>query len=118
MKLIKPVGDFFALDIGTTAIRIVQLSKSGDAWNLTRYASVPVDIRISNSDSPDDQKKLGELITTAIGQSGVRTKDVVLGIPSSRMFATVIELPDMSHQELESTIKYQADQYVPMSRDE
>ena len=118
MKLIKPVGDFFALDIGTTAIRIVQLTKSGDAWNLTRYASVPVDIRVSNSDSPDDQKKLGELITTAIGQSGVRTKDVVLGIPSNRMFATVVELPDMSRQELESTIKYQADQYVPMAHDE
>ena len=56
MKIMKPVGEFFALDIGTTAVRIVQLTKSGENWNLTRYASVPVDIRISNSDSAEDQK--------------------------------------------------------------
>lgn len=118
MKAFSSVGDFFALDIGTTAIRIVQLAKSGDTWNLVKYVSVPVDIRISNSDAPEDQKKLAEVITTAIGQSGVRSRNVVLGIPSNRMFATVIELPEMPHQELASTIKYQAEQYIPMSIDE
>lgn len=118
MKGFTTVGEFFALDIGTTAVRIVQLSKSGDMWNLVKYAAVPVDIKIATSDSVDDQKKLAEVITTAIGQSGIRTKDVVLGIPSNRMFATVIELPVMSDAELASTIKYQAEQYIPMSLDE
>lgn len=118
MKAFGSVGDFFALDIGTTAIRIVQLARSGNTWNLVKYATVPVDIRISNSDSPEDQKKLAEVITTAIGQSGIRSRNVVLGVPSTRMFATVIDLPDMSHQELTSTIKYQAEQYIPMSLDE
>lgn len=119
MKAFSSVGEFFALDIGTTAIRIVQLTKSGgDSWTLEKYASVPVDIKISNSDSPEDQRKLAEIITTAIGQSGVRTRNVVLGIPSSRMFATVVQLPDMPADELAGTIKYQAEQYVPMSLDE
>ena len=112
------MGDFFALDIGTTAVRIVQLSRSGDMWSLTKYASVPVDIKIATSDAVDDQRRLAEVITTAIGQSGVRTRNVVLGIPSNRMFATVVELPVMSPAELASTIKYQAEQYIPMSIDE
>lgn len=112
------MGDFFALDIGTTAIRIVQLARSGSAWTLEKYATVPVDIRISNSDSAEDQKKLGEVITTALGQSGIRSRDVIIGVPSNRMFATVIDLPDMPQQELASTIKYQAEQYIPMSLDE
>ncbi len=118
MKTFGSVGDFFALDIGSTAIRIVQLSKSGAAWNLEKYASVPVDIRISNSDANEDQRKLSEIIATAIGQSGVRTKNVVLGVPSNKMFATVIELPDMPQIELANTIKYQAEQFIPMSIDE
>lgn len=118
MKGFSSVGDFFALDIGTTAVRIVQLSKSGSNWNLQKYASVPVDIKIATSDSPSDQKKLAEVITTAIGQSGVRTRNVVLGIPSNRMFATVVDLPAMSDDELASTIKYQAEQFIPMSIDE
>lgn len=118
MKAFSSAGDFFALDIGTTAVRVVQLSGGNGQWNLVKYASVPVDIKIATSDSPEDQKKLAEVITTAVGQSGVRTKDVVLGIPSNRMFATVVELPDMSAQELDSTIKYQAEQFIPMSLDE
>lgn len=118
MKAFISVGDFFALDIGTTAVRIVQLAKSGNNWSLQKYASVPVDIKIATSDSPEDQKKLAEIITTAIGQSGVRTRNVVLGVPSNRMFATVVDLPAMGDDELASTIKYQAEQYIPMSIDE
>lgn len=118
MKMFGSVGDFFALDIGTTAIRVVQLSRSANGWNLDKYASVPVDLRISNSDAEDDRRKLTEVISTAIGQSGVHVKNVVLGAPSSRTFATVIELADMSQAELASTIKYQAEQYIPMSLDE
>ena len=118
MKAFSSVGDFFAIDIGTTAIRIVQLSRSGDVWNLDKYGVAPVDIRISTSDSVEDQKKLAEVITTALGQSGIRSRNAIVGIPSSRMFATVVELPDMPQQELASTIKYQAEQYIPMSIDE
>lgn len=112
------MGDFFALDIGTTAVRVVQLSGGNGSWSLQKYATVPVDIKISASDSANDQKKLAEIITTAVGQSGIRTRNVVLGIPSSRMFATVVDLPSMSQSELASTIKYQAEQFIPMSVDE
>lgn len=118
MKMFGSVGDFFALDIGTTAIRVVQLSRTSGGWSLEKYASVPVDMRLSGSDSPEDQRKLSEIITTAIGQSGIREKNVVLGAPSTRTFATVIELADMPPAELASTIKYQAEQYIPMSLDE
>jgi type IV pilus assembly protein PilM len=118
MKLLNSVGDFFALDIGTTAVRVVQLSRSGNDWVLQRYGIAPVDIKISSSDAPEDQRRLGEVIMTVVGQSGIKAKDVVLGIPSNKMFATVVEMPDMPHAELVSTIKYQAEQYIPMSLDE
>ncbi len=118
MKLFSSVGDYFALDIGTTAVRVVQLKGGNGSWSLERFASVPVDIRVSGSDSLDDQRKLGEIITTAIGQSGIKSKDVIVGVPSNKMFATVIDVPDMPASELAATIKYQAEQYIPMSIDE
>lgn len=118
MKLFSAVGDFFALDIGTSAIRMVQLSKSGSGWSFDKYAYVPTDIKTATADSQEGQRKLGELITTAIGQSGISSRNVVLGVPSNKMFATVVDLPEMSHHEIENTIKYQAEQYIPMSTDE
>ena len=47
MSLIHGVGDFFALDIGTTAIRLVQLSGNANhGWTLQKFAYVPVERRV------------------------------------------------------------------------
>lgn len=118
MKVLSGKEEVFALDIGTTAVRVVQLASSGGSWLLSHYAVAPIDLRVSASDSAEDQKKLGEVILSVIAQSGIRTKNVILGVPSSKMFITVVDMPDMPAQELASTIKYQADQYIPTSADE
>ena len=118
MKVLSGDTDYFALDIGTTAVRVVQLTRSGSGWSLVHYGSAPVDIKVATSDSPEDQKKLSEIVMTVIGQSGVATRNVVLGLPANKMFATVIDMPDMPSSELAATVKYQADQYIPTSLEE
>lgn len=119
MNIIKGVGDFFALDIGTNAVRVVQLTKAGDnSWNLAHYGYAPVDSKTTAANSNESQRRLGEIIMTAVGQSGIKTKNVVIGLPAQKTFTTVIDVPAMSEAELRSTIKYQIDQYIPMSIDE
>jgi type IV pilus assembly protein PilM len=119
MKLLKGVGDFFALDIGTNAVRVVQLANSGtDNWTLTHYGYAPVDIQTTSASSKESERRLGEIIMTAVGQSGIKTKNVVIGLPSQKTFTTVIDVPMMPEAELRSTIKYQIDQYIPMAIDE
>ena len=113
------VGDFFALDIGTNAVRVVQLSPNGaDAWSLSHFGYAPLDEKIASASSPEAQRKLGEVIMTAVGQSGIKTKNVVIGLPSNKTFTTVIEVPAMPENELRNTIKYQVDQYIPMTVNE
>lgn len=118
MKLFQSVGDFFALDIGTTAIRVIELKGVAGAWSLERYGSAPVDMKVATSDSSEDRKRLGEVITNLIAQTGITAKNVVVGIPSNKTFVTIVDLPDVPPAELNSTIKYQAEQYIPMSLDE
>lgn len=119
MSILKGVGDFFALDIGTNAIRVVQLKPEGqDRWSLATHAYVPVDSRIISSDSAEARRRLGETIMTAVGQSGIKTKNVVIGLPSSKTFTTVVDIPNVSEAELKATMKYQVEQYIPMSVDD
>lgn len=119
MNFRKGMGDFFALDIGTNAIRVVQLSASGqNSWNLVAHGYAPVDAKTTSSDSPEARRKLGEVIMTAIGQSGIKTKNVVIGLPSNKTFTTVIDVPIVSEAELKATMKYQIDQYIPMAVDD
>jgi len=116
---IHGVGDLFALDIGTNAVRVVQLSPAGpDSWNLVHFGYAPLDEKTSSSASPESLRHLGEVIMTAVGQSGIKTKNVVIGLPSSKTFTTVIEMPIMPDNELRNTIKYQVDQYIPMAINE
>lgn len=119
MALLKGAGDFFALDIGTNAVRVVQLARAGkDAWSLVRYGYASVDSKITAADSPEALKRVGEIIMTAIGQSGIKARDVAVGLPSQKTFTTVIDVPMMGEAELRGTIKYQIDQYIPMPMNE
>jgi len=115
MAILKGGGEFFALDIGTNAIRVVQLGALGGSYTLQHFGYAPVDEKTTASSSPEGLRKLGETIMTAVGQSGIRTKNVVIGLPSAKTFTTVIEVPAMSETELKNTIKYQVDQYIPMA---
>ncbi len=115
MAILKGTGNFFALDIGTNAVRVVQLSPSGaDNWSLEHFGYASVEERVTASDSTEGFRKLGEVIMTAVGQSGIKDRDVVIGLPSSKTFTTVIDMPIMPEAELINTIKYQMDQYIPM----
>lgn len=119
MKLLKGVGDFFALDVGTTAVRVVQLGKAGsDSWTLQHYGYAPINEKIAMTSSVEGKHRLGEVIMTAVGQSGIKTKNVVIGLPSNKTFTTVVDVPAMPDAELKATMKYQADQYIPMAVDD
>ena len=114
----KGLGDFFGLDIGTNAIRAVQLARTGNGWNLLHYGYAQVDPGLTSSESPEAKRKLGEAIMTTIGQSGIKTQNVALGLPSSKTFTTIIDTPKVSEQELKASMKYQVDQYIPMAAED
>lgn len=117
-SIFNSVGDFFALDIGSSAIRAVQLRGSGSNRTLLKYGAVPIDVKLAFSDSQVDQAVVGQVITSLLAEADITTKNVVVGLPANKTFVTVVDLPKMSPQEIESTIKYQADQFIPMSVDD
>lgn len=119
MSLLHGVGDFFAVDVGTGAIRMVQLrgsAKSG--WDLLKYAYVPVDPKILADDSETGLRKKKEAISAMVRQAGVQTKNVAVGMPSRQTFTTIIEVPNAPKAELEKTVLYEIDQYIPMPIEE
>ncbi len=116
---IKSVGEFFSLDIGTNAIRAIQLSKTGEnSWNLVGLGYVSVDPQLVVSESEESRRKLGEVITTMIGQSDIKAKNVAISLSSQKTFTTVIDVPTQDIKELKRTMEYQLDQHIPMAIDD
>ena len=113
------VGSFFALDVGTDALRMAELSKAGSqGWALEHFAYVPVSRQILQDSSEAGKRKLGETIKSAAEQAGIKTKKIALGLPSSKTFTTIIEIPTQDKSSMEKIIRYHEDQYIPMPIDE
>ncbi len=115
MGLFVKETDFFGLDIGSTSIRLVQLRRGGTHPALVAYGSVPVVGNITSSDSKIDQDKVSDLIRQLVRENHISIKDVVVGLPSNKVFATVITTPKLDEAQLAKAIRYQAEQYIPMA---
>lgn len=111
--LSNSASDFFGLDIGTTAIRLVQLSGSDRIKALQRYAYVPIDAKLTLSDSKTDQQQVAQTIKSLVEKSGVSTRNVAVGLPSGRVFTTVVDIERLNDEELGKSIQYQADSLIP-----
>lgn len=106
--------DFFGLDIGTTAVRLVELKSTGAGTKaLVKYAYIPLEGNIAVSEAKADQQKLAQSIAQLVKQSGVATKNVAVGIPSSKVFTAVADVERLPSNELAKAIPLQADSLVP-----
>lgn len=113
MSLVSGVSDFFGLDIGTTAVRLVQLRGNPPLKTLVKYAYAAIENNASLSDSKADQQKVAQMIREMVVESRVTTQNVAVGLPSSRVFTAVVDIDRLSPDELASTIQYQADSLIP-----
>jgi len=118
MGLMTGITDFFGLDVGTTAVRVVQLRSSNKQKALIRYGHAPIDVKTASSDSAADQAKLNEIIINLVNATGITTRNVAVGIPSKRTFNTIVDFPKLSPAELKKTIEYQAESHIPQALNE
>lgn len=113
-SLFSVSNDFFSLDIGSTAVRLVELKATGAGPKaLIRYAYLPLEKSWALSDAKADQQKLAQAISQLVGQAKVSTKNVAVGIPSSRVFTTVADVDRLPPSELAKAIPLQADALIP-----
>jgi len=65
-----------------------------------------------------DQDKISELIKQLVRENRVSLRNVVVGLPASKVFATTITTPRLDNTQLAKAIRYQAEQYIPMAIDQ
>lgn len=118
MNILSGVSDFFGLDVGSTALRAVQLRGSGPIKALERYGQAPIDGNLALSDSKVDQQKLSQIIKEFIRQTGISSKNVAVNLPSHRVFTTVVDMERLPVDELAKAIRYQAESLIPTSPEE
>ena len=113
MRILSGVSDFFGLDIGTSALRAVQLKGTGTSRALVSYGQLRASGTTTVSDSPTDRQATAQMVKELIKQTGIGTKNVAVNIPSQRVFTTIVDMDRLSPADLAKTIRYQAESFIP-----
>ncbi len=112
-SILSGIADFFGLDMGISAARVVQLKGPGPIKALSRYGQVPFPGALALSDAKADRQKVAQVVQQLIKDVGINTKNVAVNLPSNRVFTTLVDIDKMPQAELAKTIRYQADSYIP-----
>ncbi len=112
---------FLGIDIGTSYVKIVEVSKLGNRKKLENYGSLPAQILYEKPFRTFDKSTLllsssdvARAIKAITEEAKIRTTQAVFSIPDFSTFFTNFELPPMSREELPQAVRYEARQHVPL----
>ena len=108
------------IDIGTSSIKIVELSKK-KSKKLENYGQVSSkyyaeeEFRRHTPEGPVlDLKNITNAIGAILEEAKMKAKEVYFSVPDYFTFFTTLELPFMEREELAEAIKYEAPRHIPL----
>jgi len=106
------------LDIGSSCVKAVEVVPRGDGFELVHLGIAPlphdaiVDGAFLNSGA------IADAIREAIAKSGSRAKHVAAAVSGHSVIVKKISVPAMTVEELEESIRWEAEQYIPFDVNE
>ena len=101
------------VDLGTAGIKIAELSRSGDNFNLKNYGLLDFAAKEDSSPKLGDELVINGL-KELINKMKPAAKSAVASVSSFLTFVTVIELPYLSEKDLGKAIPFEARKYLPI----
>lgn len=117
----KTAENFLGIDIGTTAVKIIELSKRGDKIKLENYGEALAQTLYEKPFRTIDKntllfssQEIAKAILAILEEAKIQERKVVFSIPDFASFFIDFSLPPMTKDELPEAVKYEARQYIPM----
>ncbi|MCI0341353.1 MAG: pilus assembly protein PilM [Planctomycetales bacterium] len=96
------------LDIGTSSVKAVELSQEGEAYTITGYGQVD-----AKTDVPPR-----DILKELLSAFGIRARRVVTAVSGRSVIVRYVSMVEMSDEDLQNAIKFEADKYIPFEVDE
>lgn len=107
------------IDIGSKTIKIVELESEGKSFRLMASGAVGYQ-GVLPVQAKDDKElvPLSDIIRKLHKEARVKGKEVSVALPESLVFTRTIKFPLLTDQEIESAVKWEAEQYIPIPSSE
>ena len=102
------------IDIGTSAVKVVEMSESRDRYKVERFAVEPLPRNIIVENAITDIDRVSKAVRAAVEKSGSKCKHAVIAIAAAQSMSKILSLSgEMRGLELEQQIELEAEHYVP-----
>ncbi len=102
------------LDIGSSAVKAVELRQSGKAYRVAAFGTEPVPADAIVDGAISDAGAVADAIRRVFeGNKQFRSKDVCASLSGNAVIVKKITLPVMTESELSESIYWEAEQYIP-----
>ena len=101
------------LDIGSSAVKAVELKPVGRGYRVAAYGSEPLPPDSIVDGAIIDGAAVADAIRRLFDSRGIRTKDVAASLSGNAVIVKKITLPTMTEAELAESIYWEAEQYIP-----
>ncbi len=101
------------LDIGSSAIKAIELKPAGKAYRVTAFGSEPVPPDSIVDGAIIDGAAVADAIRRLFDGRGIRTREVAASLSGNAVIVKKITLPVMTEAELAESIYWEAEQYIP-----
>ena len=111
--MFRKAKSLVGLDIGSSAVKAVELKPAGRGYRVAAYGSeqLPPDSIVDGAII--DGAAVADAIRRLFDRHGIRTKDVAASLSGNAVIVKKITLPTMSEAELAESIYWEAEQYIP-----
>ncbi|SFF86511.1 MULTISPECIES: type IV pilus assembly protein PilM [Neptunomonas] len=115
----KKTASWVGVDIGSSSVKLVVLSRHGSLIGLDAYAVVSLPPTAVVDGNLQEVQAVTEAIGRAIKICGIKQGNAIAAVPSSAVIIKRMELSSaFSEVELEDQVKVEADQFIPYPLDE
>ncbi len=101
------------LDIGSSAIKAIELKPSGKGYRVAAFASEPLPRDAIVDGAIIDAGVVADAIRRVFDAAGIKTRDVAASLSGNAVIVKKISLPVMTEAELGESIYWEAEQYIP-----
>lgn len=107
------------IDISSTSVKLMELSRTGDGYRVEAYAVEPLPDNTVVEKNINDEAAVGEAIDKLVKKSRTKLKDAAVAVAGSSVITKTIEMnAGLNDEQMETDIQVQADQYIPYPLDE
>lgn len=107
----------FGLDLSDSSIKIAQAIKFNNDFELEAFGEVKTPVSFQN-ENKDSEVILINAIKKLIKDSQIHNKYVYISLPETSIYSSVIQMPVLSDTELDTALKFEAEQYIPIPLNE